>query len=366
MSPSASTRPLWMSSTRRVSASTSCRMWLDTSTVLPSRPELLHEVDHAPAVHRVEPGHRLVEQQHLGLVGDRLRDLDALPHALAVAADLAVLRVQRARPVERRQRALLALGLLEAGQPQQARHELQAREVLPERVRLRAEADAVEDLGRAPGRAAQQPHLALAGRELARRELQERRLAGAVRAQQAGDARRHRGGHVVERDDRSVPARGADELDGRRDGGAVLIARSPPRARACAGPAGTRPRPRPAPARARPRAARVARREPRSASPSALMHACTDSRIAGGQCDDGAHDALHDLQADHQAEEGEPGHPRAARERRDGERRQAERQRQHQRVQRDRRARARPAPASGTAPGPGRRRRRTAAARARA
>ncbi len=63
--------------------------------------ELAHEVDHPPAVHRVHPAHRLVEQQHLGVVGDRLGQLHPLAHALAVAADLPVLRVEELHLVER-------------------------------------------------------------------------------------------------------------------------------------------------------------------------------------------------------------------------------------------------------------------------
>ena len=60
--------------------------------------EALHEVHHAAPVHGVHPAQRLVEQQHLGVVGEGLRHLDALAHPLAVAADLAVARLGAGRP----------------------------------------------------------------------------------------------------------------------------------------------------------------------------------------------------------------------------------------------------------------------------
>ena len=283
---------------------------------MPSRPSLFDEVDHAPAVHGVEPGHRLVEQQHVGVVRDRLRDLDALPHALAVAAELAVLRV-RERDRARAPPARAARHSASSNPDSRSRPATNCRPVRSSQNASGSgtEPDAVEDLGRAPGRPAEQAHLALAGRELARRELQEGRLAGAVRAQQAGDAGRERRGHVVQRDDRPVPARGADELDGRGAAttGAALIARSPPRARACAAPAAT-------PAQTATRASaghiqceRVASRgAPSSASPTALMHACTDIRIARGQCAITPTMPCTMLEAHHQAEEREPRHARAA------------------------------------------------------
>ena len=73
-------------------ASTSWRMWLETSDRLALAPQPLHEVHHAPPVHGVHAAHRLVQEQHLGLVGEGLGQLHPLAHALAVAADASVLR----------------------------------------------------------------------------------------------------------------------------------------------------------------------------------------------------------------------------------------------------------------------------------
>ena len=40
------------------------------------------------AAERIEPGHRLVEEHHLGVVQQRLRDPDPLDHALRILAQL--------------------------------------------------------------------------------------------------------------------------------------------------------------------------------------------------------------------------------------------------------------------------------------
>ena len=65
-------------------------MWLETRTLLPARRPVLDQPDR-PAPHdRIHAGQRLVENQQLGIVDDRLRELDALTHALAVGADLLV------------------------------------------------------------------------------------------------------------------------------------------------------------------------------------------------------------------------------------------------------------------------------------
>jgi hypothetical protein len=57
-------------------------------------PQALDQVHHAPAVDGVHAGQRLVQEQHLRVVGQGLGQLDALAHPLAVPADLAVLGLQ--------------------------------------------------------------------------------------------------------------------------------------------------------------------------------------------------------------------------------------------------------------------------------
>ena len=86
--PDSTARPSRMIVTRSASRSTSLRMWLDSSTVVPlGRPlgdalgeDLLHQ--------RVQPRGRLVEDQQVGGRGERRDQGDLLPVALGVGAAL--------------------------------------------------------------------------------------------------------------------------------------------------------------------------------------------------------------------------------------------------------------------------------------
>ena len=122
--PSATIRPSLMISTRSHVASTSDRMWLERITVW-SAPELLDEVARLARLARVEARGRLVEDQRLGFVDDRLREADPLPqparqpadHLVAAFVEAARLdRVVDARASPRRRHAAqLAHQLEEAG-----------------------------------------------------------------------------------------------------------------------------------------------------------------------------------------------------------------------------------------------------------
>ena len=64
-------------------------------------PPLLDQSNRAAPHDRIHAAQRLVEDQQLGIVHDRLRELDALAHALAVAADLPVRSVEQIDGPER-------------------------------------------------------------------------------------------------------------------------------------------------------------------------------------------------------------------------------------------------------------------------
>ena len=123
--------------------SISCRMWLETMTLLPCAAPLLDQADGLAARERIHAGQRLVEDQQLGIVRERLRQLDALPHALAVGADLLVGGVDQ---VDQLERPLAppsrGLALVDAVQPHERGHPFEPGHPLVERVLLRAEADA--------------------------------------------------------------------------------------------------------------------------------------------------------------------------------------------------------------------------------
>ena len=77
-------------------------MWLETMTLLPWPGPVPDQPDRlAPATDRVHAGERLVEDEQFGIVHERLRELDALPHPLAVGADALARGVHQVHQVER-------------------------------------------------------------------------------------------------------------------------------------------------------------------------------------------------------------------------------------------------------------------------
>ncbi|HEY6508301.1 MAG TPA: hypothetical protein VIY56_09830 [Vicinamibacterales bacterium] len=137
---------------------------------------------------RVEAGRRLVEDEHLGVVEQRLREADALPVALRELAALAVRHVGHPRALHHRGHARLAFG---------PRHALDARaeveifahaHVGVERRRLGQIAGAALGLDRFLGEIeAGHDGGALGGRHVAGEHAHGRGLAGAVRAEEAED-----------------------------------------------------------------------------------------------------------------------------------------------------------------------------------
>ena len=76
--PSNTSRPPFTTSTRSATASTSRRMWVEMRTVL-SRAQTADVVAEVPDLVGIEPGRRLVHDEHVRVVQQRLRHPDALP-----------------------------------------------------------------------------------------------------------------------------------------------------------------------------------------------------------------------------------------------------------------------------------------------
>ena len=97
--PSALIRPSAMMPTRSASSSASSRYWVVRKIVMPcsrfSRRTSAHTDDR---LDRVEPGGRLVEEQHLRAVDQRHREVEAALHAARVRVDPIVDRRRRCRP----------------------------------------------------------------------------------------------------------------------------------------------------------------------------------------------------------------------------------------------------------------------------
>ena len=136
---------------------------------------------------------------------NRLRQLDPLPHPLAVSADPLVPVIQHADTSDRFLSTLRGLGGAIAMYPQKREDEIPAGEVPPEGVRLGAVADRLEEPVIVPCRLAVYRHIALARFQLTRHQAQECRFAGAVRPEKTGDAGPHGERAVVDTDHLAVP-----------------------------------------------------------------------------------------------------------------------------------------------------------------
>ena len=106
------------------------------------------EVAHLFAPDRIEPAHRLVEDEELRIVHERGGEAGALEHALREAAHRAIDRVGDPDALERRLDPAREVRPAKAVEAPAERHELARREVRVDVRVLRQEADAAHRLGR--------------------------------------------------------------------------------------------------------------------------------------------------------------------------------------------------------------------------
>src|SRR5690606_30107202 len=143
-------------------------------------------VPHPRAALRIQPGRRLVEEQRLRRMNDAERYVDAPALTARVRLALAVRVIRQIERGERRGRARVRVRLR---MPVHARlkHELLARgDLVPRAAALRNVADATADLaGLAQQVGARDRRPARVRRDQRREHPQRRRLAGAVRAEEA-------------------------------------------------------------------------------------------------------------------------------------------------------------------------------------
>ena len=165
--------------------------------------QLEHQRAHVAPAERIEPRHRLVEEQHLGIVQQRLRDADALQHALGVLAQRQAALGADAEPIEGGRDALPPIGRRHAEQPPVVVEQLLGGQVIVEVRVLRQVADAPAD-GDVTERPAEDLGVAAGGKHQLHEQLQRGGLAGAVRTEKAEDV----AGRDV--DARDCRARGRD------------------------------------------------------------------------------------------------------------------------------------------------------------
>ena len=77
--PSSTSRPPYMTATRSASVATTARSWLTYTAATPwAGAEVAHRLEHVRLRRHVEPGRRLVQDDHAGPVGERHRERDPL------------------------------------------------------------------------------------------------------------------------------------------------------------------------------------------------------------------------------------------------------------------------------------------------
>ena len=237
--------------------------------------DALHQPEHVVARRRVEAVGRLVEEDQLRVVGERLGELGALLHAGGVAAHRPVALLVEPHVPQHVGRPLASGGGAEAGHPGHVDGEVAGADVGRQAVVLGHVADESPDLLPAVLDVVPQDAGVPAGRlEQAQQDLDQRRLAGAVGADEAGHAGSDLDRQVGQRVDRAVvlgEARGRDDLRW-----TVLFPRHARHASGTDDPAGIRDRP--------DRAWRSCGGRPLPKRPSALhaTHATVPSRSVRG------------------------------------------------------------------------------------
>ncbi len=161
------------------------------------RQHALHRLDR----HRVEARERLVEHEHLGAVHERRGDLRALLVAEREALDGVVRALAEAEPLQQLERVAARGGRGPAVQPGEVHGLLEHAHLRVEAALLGHVAEATSvDVGDGP---AVERHRAAVGREHAEDDAHGRGLAGAVAADESGEAA------VADREGRRRRGRGA-------------------------------------------------------------------------------------------------------------------------------------------------------------
>ena len=179
----------------------------------------MEQCDHAAALHRVEPGERLVEHQHPWVVDQRCGDLDPLAHALGELADRLGADVVQIDLFERPVSDVGDVGGVDALRAGRDRHELVGREMVEECVLLWDETDRPADVTAAARVLAEDAQGAARRRRQAAQHAEQRRLAGTVRAQECGHALVDREAHLADGHHRSVELRHVVDRDHPRQRG---------------------------------------------------------------------------------------------------------------------------------------------------
>ena len=160
--------------------------WLKNNVLIPGKTTNFLTLTNITAADGIDAVGRFVEEDHFGVVHQCLRDAEALFHALGKAANLVVHPIRDADHHQHGGNAFLAV---RAGHAEKLPVEVKqtvAGVVIGEAMIFRQIADARAHVGRAGG-VPEQRRLAFPAADDAEEDLDERRLAGAVLAEEAVD-----------------------------------------------------------------------------------------------------------------------------------------------------------------------------------
>ena len=158
----------------------------DADAEFPMR--LANEVEHLFAACRVETRRRFIQEDHSGIVDERLRELYALLHAGRVAADRAIALLEQAHVPQRVRRAGPCARRRQPAQLRHVREELSGAHARRETIVLRHVPELCAH-GDALGRILAQDHRRAGGRlEQTQEDLDGRALPGSVLTENPGDS----------------------------------------------------------------------------------------------------------------------------------------------------------------------------------
>ena len=213
-SPDAARRPAYTTRTASASRSTSSRMCDENRIVRPSAAIRGAGSIMCSRWRGSMPLNGSSSSRIARLVDERRGELDALAHALRSTCRSAGRPRRPARPWRSPGRRPPS-GVGDALQLGVEPDELATGQVARDGLALRDEPDHRVDRRGRRRRAPVDADRARRRREQPGQQVEQRRLAGAVRPEQAGHARAERERDVVDRDDVAVPARDVVDLDGR-------------------------------------------------------------------------------------------------------------------------------------------------------
>ena len=154
----------------------------------PRGDEVPDDLPHDPPTARVEPGRRLVEEDDPRIADEGHRQVEAAAHAAGERRDGLLRRLDEVEPLEQLGGPPPAFALAEMEQIRHQDEVLLAGEEAVHRRELAGDADRGPDrFGLAPDVVAGDLDLAAVGGDQRRQDMDRRRLAGAVRAEQGED-----------------------------------------------------------------------------------------------------------------------------------------------------------------------------------